>query len=78
MALAEIQVKIQGSKIFYFYAHLLNEYAKKEEEEKNKTTEWPTFHRVLLKKTGEYLFSISLTYQMIVSGFSNARCFFIR
>ena len=38
-----------------------------EEGEKNKTTEWPTFHRVLLKKTGEYLFSISLTYQMIVS-----------
>ena len=51
---------------------------KEEEEEKNKATEWPTFYRVLLKKTGKYLFSISLTYQMIVSGFSNARCFFIR
>ena len=38
-------------------------------------TEWPTFHRVLLRKKVEYLFSISLTYQMIVSGFSNARCF---
>ena len=50
----------------------------KEEEEKNKKTEWPTFHRVLLNKKCEYLFSISLTYQMIVSSFSNARCFFIR
>ena len=43
----------------HFYAHLLNEYAKKEEEEK-KTTDWPTFHRILLKKCGKYLFSISL------------------
>ena len=48
----------------YFYAHLLNEYAK--EEEKNKTTDWPTFHRVLLRKSGEYLFSISLTYQVVL------------
>ena len=66
---------------FYFYTHLLNEYAKEEEEEekkKNKTTDWPTFHRVLLRKCGEYLFNISLTYQMIVSGLVNALCFCIR
>ena len=75
MALAEIQAKIKDSKIFHFYAHLLNEYAK-EEEEKNKTTDWP---RIILKKKGEYnSFSISLTYQMIESGFSNVRCLFIR
>ena len=62
----------------HFYAHLLNEYAKEmEEEEEKKTTDWPTFHRVLLRKSGEYLLSISLIYLMIVSGFSNAR-FFIR
>ena len=40
--------------------------------------DWPTFHRVLLGKSGEYLFSISLIYLMIVSGFYNARCFYIR
>ena len=33
----------------------VNEYVK---EEKKKTTDWPTFHRVLLKKSGEYLFFI--------------------
>jgi len=43
----------------YFFAYLLNECAKEEEEKKkkkkkNKTTDWPTFHRVLLKKKGEY------------------------
>ena len=38
-------------------------------------TDWPTFHRVLLRKSGEYLCSISLIYLMIVSGFSKARCF---
>ena len=41
------------------------------EEAKNKMT---TFHRVLLRKKGEYLFSSSLTYHKIVSGFSNAHC----
>ena len=63
MALAEIQVKMYGSKIFYFYAHLLNEYAKKEkEEEKNKTTDTPTFHRVLLsKKVSIHLVLVLLT-----------------
>ena len=49
-----------------------------EEEKKNKATDWPTFHRVLLKKIGEYLLRISLQYQMIISGFSNACYFFIR
>ena len=49
-----------------FHAHLLNEYAKEEEEQKEeeeeekKTTHWPTFHWALLRKSGEYLFSISL------------------
>ena len=52
--------------------------AKKEEEKKKKTIDWPTFHRVLLRKRGEYIFSISLIYLKIVSGFNNARCFFIR
>ena len=60
-------------KDFHFYAHLLNEYAK-EKEKKKKTTDWPTFHRVLLKKKW-YLFSISLIYLMIVSGFSNVHSF---
>ena len=42
-------------KIFGAYVHILNEYAKEkeEEEEKKKTTDWPTFHRVLLKKGSE-------------------------
>ena len=48
MALAEIRLKI-CLKIFYLYTHILNEYAKKEEEKK-KITDWPTFHRVLLTK----------------------------
>ena len=43
---------------FYLYAHILNEYAKEMEEKEEKTTDWPTFHRVLLRKNGEYLFSI--------------------
>ena len=47
-----------------FYAHILNEYEKEEEEEKTKN-KFATFHRVLLRKKGEYLFSISLTHQMI-------------
>ena len=34
--------------------------------------DWPTFHGVILRKSGEYVFSINLTYLMIVSGFSNA------
>ena len=48
MARAKIQLKIQDSKNFHFYTHLLNEYAKK--EEKNKMTDWPTFYWVLLLK----------------------------
>ena len=48
MALAEIRLKI-CLKFFYLYTHILNEYAKKEEEKK-KITDWPTFHRVLLTK----------------------------
>ena len=56
------------------YAHILNKYAKKEEEEKKKkTADRRTFHRVLLRKSGEYSFSIICL--MIVSGFINARCF---
>jgi len=58
----------------YFYAHLLIEYAKEEEKEKNKMTYWPTFHRVLLRKSDEYLLII-LHNQIIVSGFSNVRSF---
>ena len=77
MALPKIHAEILRQEHFYFYAHLLNEYAK-EEEEKKKTTEWPTFHRILLRKSGEYLFSINLIYLMIVSGFNSMRCFFIR
>ena len=41
-------------------------------------TDWPTFQRVLQRKSVEYLFSSSLTYLVIVSGFNNARCFYIR
>ena len=40
-------------------------------KKKRKTTDLPTFHRVLLRKSGEYLFSISLIHLMIVSGYSN-------
>ena len=47
----------------------------KEEEDKKKTTDWPTFHRVLPRKGSEYLFSISLICLMIVCGFSNVHCF---
>ena len=39
-------------KNFHFYAYLFNEYAK---EEQKKMTDLPTFHRVLLRKSGEYL-----------------------
>ena len=42
---------------FHFYAYILNEHAKEEKEQKKKTTDWPTFHRVLLRKSGEHLFS---------------------
>ena len=38
-------------------------------------TDWPTFHRVLLRKGGDYLFSISLIFLLIVNGFSIVRCF---
>ena len=48
----------------------------KKEEEKKKTTDWPTFHRVLLRKSGEYLFSISFMYLMFVSGLKHT--FFMR
>ena len=58
-------------KNFHFNAHILNEYTK-EKEEKKKTTDWPTFHRILQRKGGDYLFSISLMYQMIVAGFNDA------
>ena len=68
MALAEILVKIYS---LHFYTYILNEFAKEEK----KKTDWITFHRVLLRKKGEYLSSISLTNLMIVSSFSNARCF---
>ena len=51
MALAKIQAEIYASKFFGAYAHILNKYAK--EEVKKKTTDWPTFHRALLKKGGE-------------------------
>ena len=45
----------------YFYAHILNEHAKnKEEEEEKKKTDLFTFHGVLLRKSDEYLVSISL------------------
>ena len=37
-------------------------------------TVWPTFHWVLLKKSGIYLVLITLVYLMIVGGFSNV-CF---
>ena len=50
MTLAKTQAEIQASKIFGAYAHIRNEYAK---EPKKKTTDWPIFHRVLLKKGGE-------------------------
>ena len=38
-------------------------------------TDRPTFHRVLLSKKGEYLFSVSLKCLMNASGFSSTRCF---
>ena len=40
-----------------------------------KTTDWPTIHGILLRKSGKYLFSISLMYLMIVNRFIEARCF---
>ena len=40
--------------------------------------DWPKFYRVLQRKSGKYLFSISLIYVMIVSSFNNACCFYIR
>ena len=84
MALAKTQVEILDLKNFGTNAHILNEYAKEKEEEeeekkkKKKTTDYPTFHRILLKKGSELLFSNSLTRLIIVSGFSIARGFFIR
>ena len=45
------------------------------EEKEEETTDWPTFHRVLLRKSGEHVFSISLVYLMIVSGFNDASFF---
>ena len=65
---------------FHFNTHILNEYAKEEEEEeeeKKKTTDWPTFHSILQRKSGEYFIFISFTYLVIVSGFNNARGFII-
>ena len=66
--------------LLYFDADILNEYVKeekeKEEEEKKKTTDCPTIHKILQKKSGEYLFNISLLYLMIVSGCNNMRCFY--
>ena len=56
MALAKIQTGDISLKIFWCYAHILNEYAK--EKEKN-TTDWSTFMRVLLNKRSEYFFSIA-------------------
>ena len=61
-----------GLENFYFYAHILNEYAK---EENKKTADWPTFHKVLLRKSGEYLFSTTPIYLMIVTGYNNMCCF---
>ena len=53
-----------------------NEKEEEEEEKKKKTTDCPTFQKILQKYSGEHLFSISLMYLMIVSGFNNACCFY--
>ena len=56
MALTKIHAKISMYKPqkFLLNAYILNEYVK--EEEKKKTTDCP---KILQKKSGEYLFSIS-------------------
>ena len=38
----------------------MEEEEEEKKKKKKKTTDWPTFHRVLLKKSGEYLFSINI------------------
>ena len=70
-----MHTEIKALKIIYFYAYLLNEYAKEDEEKKKKKkkTNRSTSHTVLLNKTGVYLFSVSLTCLMIVSDFSKTR-----